>query len=486
MTKTLFSRLLEFSGPGFSSAPIIIFIICVKITLFFYSGPILTPDSHGYAAFSDIILGNDRTWFHHTDTNDILTFRIIGYPVFLAASKAIAGSGYTYLVVILQILISLYATFVFFRTVLALSGSSILAQVLTLAQATGLALVLDMCVLTDSFYASLFTFIVCRLVRDITERRPPTWQTAASVGCLLALAFLLREATLFLALALAPLAGLWIWRPWGTKRSGWTAICLLVLPLAGSGELYQLWNKFRTGESFITTGGSTAYLQPLVEVAKGGVPVFADEAVLDTVARKHLISFSFEEIGEIGATLHSVYGLSGLEISRLTSAKFSQCWSRFPAAMALHTLKRLSRQDYLLATVRVDESLREIALWSSWNGIGTEWWQKPIVSWRELVKGNIGALPVFIIQILMRTISGVMFIVFLIYPFVASRQPPVELPREVLILAWTLWVYVFAFTFAYGLVHVETRYLAPVTPAILMVAALALRRLPSARPENDH
>jgi hypothetical protein len=79
-------------------------------------GPTFQFDSFGYEKYADAILSGA---FRHvdlaTDPMPVTLTRMIGYPAVIAAAKVIAGRNWSWIVVLFQFAVSLWATAMVYR-----------------------------------------------------------------------------------------------------------------------------------------------------------------------------------------------------------------------------------------------------------------------------------------------------------------------------------------------------------------------------------
>ena len=204
-------------------------ILALKLTLLAISAPIMTPDSGGYLDYSSMMLSSSG-WLHDAGVANaaisVPALRMVGYPLLMSGARLLAGAGWAWLLALAQIALALSVLLRLcaLQRPLGLSPGAMLFVVVAIA--TSSSLVLDNTMLTDSPHASLVTLAITALLLPAMSERPLGAWAALGVGLLLAAAFLLREALIYLWLPMLPLLALAI----GTRRR-FAVAALALLPL---------------------------------------------------------------------------------------------------------------------------------------------------------------------------------------------------------------------------------------------------------------
>jgi hypothetical protein len=291
---------------------------------------------------------------------------------------------------------------------------------------------------------------------------------------LLAAAFLLREATTFLSLGMLPLMAVAIGLVRNDRMSAGptgasafarrlAAGALLLLPLAATHAEYSSWNKQRTGTAFITTGGQTAMLLPLVEAAARDPQIFSGDAPLDKAANHSLSRYGYDEVLAINGQLFADWHMTAPEISAAVYGKYVSSWREHPGTMARVFLAHL-RENQLFLLFRPVDSLREYILWATGR-------QTDLGRWKS-VAADIRFLPLFVADAVCKTISVALFLAFLLVtPWRALREREGFALQRVCLCLWMLYLAWFS---TYALVHLDTRYMAPVLPFAILIGTANL------------
>ncbi len=441
-------------------------ILAAKLTLLAIFDPIPAPDSAGYIAYSDAMLAGGA-WLRdagiHAAAIPVLAFRMMGYPLLISAARLLAGTGWTWLLALVQIALALLVLFRLcaLRTPLGLSAGALLFALVAIA--TSSSLVLDATMLSDSLHASLVILAITALLRPALSGRPVGAWAALGAGLLLAAAFLLREALVYLWLPMLPLLAL---AAGGKRRLAVAALALL--PLAATIVAYSAWNRQRAGTAFVTTGGETTLLQPVVLASARDPAIFAGTSPLDQAARQTIKHHDFADVLDIDQRLFGTWHMTAPEISAAAYREYFAAWRGHPAAMARTVLANL-RANQTFLFFRPIDAVREYILWATGRPSELGRWKSVAADWRML--------PFYLLSQLFRVVSVSLFAAFLLTtPWRAWRDGRSSAVARAGLALWLLYLGWFA---VYAMVHIETRYMAPVLPfAILFAIAnlLWLRR----------
>lgn len=440
-------------------------------------GPVFLPDSDDYVLFADAILtggGWARSLDLHAEMFPLTAFRVIGYPALIALFKVLFGGAWDWLLIALQMILSLGATAMIWRLTLRLTGRVWPAAVAAAAQGLGLAFVLDQCVLTDSLHAALLTLLAAHMALGLLDGRQPGMVEALGLGLVLLAAFLLREAGAVMHLALWPLILAWSLKtPGGLRRAGLVLIVFLV-PLGLGIQAYKAWNQMRSSERFVTTVAQTAMYHPVLDLARRGVPVFAEDPLLaDATGLLPLHPIPGVTFSIINQHLKAAHGLNALAVARHAETLFYDHWRRHPVARAAIYLGRMDPRYAYLAFMPLSGPER-LSLWAG----GSTPFPGPGEIRRNLLEhGRIDQALLLAARTMARLISVVLTAAFLIgVPIVVLRSlrqdgwRPSALAARPLALG-ALWLFALAWPAVYALVYLEDRYLAVMTP---FVAAIGL------------
>jgi hypothetical protein len=304
------------------------------------------------------------------------------------------------------------------------------------------------------------------------ERRGLGWPEALCIGLLLAAAMLLREGTAMLsALFALPLLARIAFLPAAQRWRSAAAAVLVFAPMVVTSQAYQAWNYSRTGYRFMTTGGQTAYLFALVKASRHDPAIFAGSEPLDRAAREILSERSFLEVSEILVRLHKE-GLTAPQLAELMQQRYMRAWREHNGAMAGLVLDHL-QENRFFPSVRAVSAVREAIFWITDR--------LPWPRYAELkeiaTKGQQPrATVLYRLEAAEALTSRIVNDLFLIAPplwvllaLAGWRRRP--LPAAVTALA--LELVCLGFFAAYALIHIEFRYMAPVLPFALALAAAA-------------
>jgi hypothetical protein len=437
-------------------------LVAIKLFIVLFYGPMVQPDSGGYITYADQILRDSRWLYDQPGGGGDASFRMVGYPALIAVFKAFLGDQYGYGILLVQAALGLAATASIYGFLREALGDWRWAFFATLCYATGLPLVFDTFILTDGVYGSVIAIAVASLGR-LAIRGGSSAAQAVLVGVVLASAFLIREATLQLALAFVPLL---VAGASGGAYARIRSLLLLALPVFVVAGLYMSWNQYRSNAYFVTTGMRTAALLPLLEIARQGAPVFDGDSRLDQAARPLLGKSSFEEVLQINRRLEA-QGFSAIEADREVRRKYWQSLFRFPLAFARHALGHfnLHKRSLVFANpVRSAVHLEEFRERGELAGLASR-------VRKGILEGHYWLGLVVFVELAFSLISVLIgFFAFVVFPvrFAATVIREKSLPRKWGILG-ALWLLYFTFLGAYSMVYVEDRYLIGALPAILAV-----------------
>lgn len=447
-------------------------VLAARVVLLCMYGPVMAPDSHGYISYAQIILaGQLNAQSLAFDLAPHTAFRAIGYPAVIAGAMVLAGSGWPWLVVVVQTGLTLAVVAALFGVAVLLTGRRSWAALAAAAYGVSLPLVFDLTILTDSLAGSLLLLAVCCLAGCILQGRRLSGGAALLAGLLLALAFLIREASLLLAgagllpLALAAaFAGRPQIMPWPRMlvRIGMALLVLLPGLLVWQG--YKQWNQARFGMAFVTTGAQSTLLQGLAVAAAHDKSVFDARHDFDRVATDVFSTYSFDEVWQINERLRRDYGWTADRIASEAYASYFRAWRQHPLAMLRIPLEHM-RMNLVMAPFQPLASVRLLHLWATGAPIelGTR---------RAMREGHWAMLPVFLLDTLCRGIAIVIFAAFLLgTPWLLLRQGVTVHS----VAAAGIWCFFMAMFGGYALVHLEVRYLLPAIGGATVIGLFNIR-----------
>lgn len=453
-------------------------IIALKISFLLAYGPIHTPDSGGYWGHADIILGQDTSWLTSVNLDKPwqpeTAFRILGYPAVIAVLKSANPQNWDWILVIAQMGVSLLATLFLTRLAYLWSGGKPwIAYTVAIGHALGQGWVLDQCVLTDSFNASLWLIAASTMALGILEQRPPTYAKILMLGMMVLFAFLMREAGNVLQVLLWPLVLYWAMSTGSGKRRAALMLCVFALPMFIGTGAYKSWNQMRTGERFITTGGQTTLYIPTLRLQARGIDPFAGSIYLsDMPPLQEPISSRtpLQHIHQINTHLHEQHAMNALDIANYGYTTFFRLWSEQPLGMVRGTLSQLREKIAMLAFMPVEASV-QLRMWARWD---TNWKQQ-----NGLMKAGRHISRGISIIIMAAFIFGMAKVVW--NQVFANRAVSNDVQRSERLMILLSVMYL-GYTFSYAMVSLETRYLMPVEPFSAVIGLLLLdkarQRLP--------
>jgi len=457
-------------------------IIALKAVFLWAYGPVISPDSSGYTAFADMIL-HETAWIHAVDLNDFwypdTAFRSIGYPAIIAFAKVLSADHFGWIIVLAQMVLSLFTSYILFKLALEMSNRFGLALFVAVAQALGQGFLLDQSVLTDSFNASLILLAILMIGRGIIRREGATVTQMIVPGLLIALAFLIRESGNQLQILYWPFVIWWlvsVKQSWGRRA---VLFLCFIAPMVVFTQSYKSWNQYRTGERFITTAGQTTMFFPAVDMQSRGVNAFENDPYLaDKPPYHHPMEerTDLQHVGLINNHLVKTEGWNALDISRYAFKKFVHYWLDYPLDMAVVTLSNIREKQAFNAFMPF-EAMMSIDFWAT----GTKPFQKKRDLFEKVKEHNrYDLLAAYMGRHIARVVSIVLTITlllvvpyFTIKHFIAQKFRVSEI-RPDCMLIFMFWLVYLGYTFAFAMVHLEQRYLMPVIPLGTLAAMMIL------------
>ncbi|MBF0247530.1 MAG: hypothetical protein HQL36_05595 [Alphaproteobacteria bacterium] len=456
-------------------------ILFIKLMVLVYLSPIHAPDTSEYIEYADLIVANAESLRSEVldfdraghGKNSQTTFRVIGYPAVLAFMKAVTSEQWEWLVVSFQIVLSLIASLYVYRLALRLTRHLAIAVFILLAHGTGQTILFDQCLLSDSLNASLTVILLSYTGIAILDRRRPKWLEIFCLGVMVAAAFLMREAGLYLQMLYWPLVWLWAFSTGYGKLKPFAVLLVFALPMFVTVQAYKVWNEQRTGYSFITTTSGMSMWTPSIELAKRGVSVYESDPLL-----KDMEPYSHDETivriirGAIWPHLVQQHGLNELEIARHATSSFFRLWRDHPGDMLRLMMRNLGNKQALLP-VRPIEGVNSAVKWArGWESLlpgKGELLRNVIEDYRYDQLLMVATRAVARIVSVIITVSFVIGVPFLVIRAIKNNRLDFLRDDPAMALFLMLWGVYMGYSLLYSMVHLEKRYLLPVVPFSLLV-----------------
>ena len=423
-------------------------------------GPLIVFDSAGYleysAALSNGTVGAGSALLHQSAI-PITLFRMGGYPAILAGLQFIFRGDWLNALVLIQIIAQAAVAAGAYYAGRTLGIGRGLAVVAALVPTIGFALILQLCVLTDALYGALLSGAALLLVAK------PNLAAVALVGLALAAAMAMREATIVVALGYIPLALVAAGRVW-SRRLVYAA---LVVGLPWCAAATQIgWNMSRGVGAILTTSPQTVMVQAVLPLVKAGYPVFDGDDLFDRTARTTLRSGDLVEIDKLHQNLFA-RGMTATDMAAAASKNYSKTWSRFPLAMGVAALSNL-RARYLAMPLQPVETLGDLIAFAGGS--------RPLFThldyeWRLTRRGDFGAAGLVVFDLLTRAIGIAIALAAIVCPWLPGGDPRCR----------ALWCVCAGLIATYMPVHLEPRYLEPLTPLVCLLAAASYGMVPRRR-----
>jgi hypothetical protein len=447
-----------------------------KLLTLIFLGPLRAPDTPAYVEFAKTIV-SDPDWRSTVDFASSFApntiYRMIGYPMLIVVFQALVGERWDYAIVAAQLVLAAYATSRVFLVLDRISGNRGLAAGLAVAQATAVNFVFDQFVLTDSFYLSLLILATCGIVETSLDSQARIPRLAGIALCFVG-CFLLREATSTLVLLWLPLLVLALSRAM-KLRSALAVAVLIVAPVFVAKSAYSSWNYARTGERLVTTSYQLVLLQPLVKGYRYDKSIFAGDTPFDAIARRTVVTFSYDEVWMINHLAHKELGWTAPVIAKEVERRFWRfAWNHPRAAlMAVREEVRFNHAMLLVSPVPT------MNLLLGWIGVGGK---NPVslstLNRRVFKEGRVTYLPLLVVDLVSRLASIIILLISIwgVYQLVFRFR---EMARRQLVPeSLAMAALVAGFYGAHAIVHLEDRYLMALFPIVLMIFANVVRLYP--------
>ena len=296
---------------------------------------------------------------YYTAATPLSLFRIPGYPLLIMIARFASPDHWVVVIVLAQTAVAVIASYVVFRTTAKVSNLRVFGMFAAIVFMVSDRAEFDRWIITDSFYTSLLTIVICRIVWLIVDRKSFSRGDVIGIGSAFAVLFLLRELTPYIAVTALPLILLVL----GNQR-GWIPaakkLVLIYLPLVIAVAAILGWNFVRVGTPVITVGAVDSPLFRLVEAAQQGVPVFAGADPLDVIARSILNKYDPAENRAIYARYWAEQKVTPPQLAKIVTARYFRAWMTYPAAMLSLTWRDLQGLPYVFwpygLTLRADGS----------------------------------------------------------------------------------------------------------------------------------
>ncbi|MCW0235569.1 MAG: hypothetical protein OJJ21_18355 [Ferrovibrio sp.] len=418
-------------------------------------GILYWPDSSGYSSHAEQILNLENVW-QLAAGKSLSNFRMIGYPAFLAVTMAVGGDAWPWLAVAIQILLSLLMLWWLYRLGLAIGFGRGYAAFAAGVFACSHVAIYDGSILTDATATYIFLIAVSALLVPLLERTPVGWVRATICGLLVALTFLIREATLYLAIPLAAGFAVVMSAQHLPRRQIAGILFCFLLPVVIMWQGYAAWNVARTGQRFITTVGQSVYLLHPLQIEMRGTRVFRDPVLRDA-ADATSSDYAYGHALEINRYLKKRYNLNEWDRTRLSEAAYWDAWRTVPVAMLVEFAREL-RIKYIVQLADLSMSLRDY----------------PVMGGLE--REPLGGFASRLLLYAMRGFSALVFVgcvvggpLLLLVPAVRGAVP---VKIEALVFCWLIFA---AMIGMYALIHMEFRYSLP-GQAFAIIAGMAVLR----------
>jgi hypothetical protein len=459
---------------------LLLVLALAKISGLLFFGPLQQPDSIAYLAYAHTIL-TDTGWLSDAGMNDYAVpqtvFRTFGYPALIAAAGLITGkSGVAlYVVVAIQIIVSLFATMMVYRLAQVLLRNTSLALLAAAGHALSVTFTYDQHILTDSLFNALCVIGFSVPLIGFLQKRRPGLSLLLGLGLMLAYACLVRGIGIYVLVFFTPAYVAWIVTTHEGLATTLRRAILLVLPLIVTIGGVMGWNTWRTGDTFFTTGSQYVLIQPLVKIEARGTKVFTGDTPLDKLARKYLKTYAYKEAVQITEALFTEYGINAYQSAKMHSQKYFSVLASQPGAVLYHGVRSYEEglvHQFFNVLDNAKVYLKFTTGERPWPGIKKLWLR---------IKSETRPLDILLIAGLgiLRLVAWSSFLILLLgVPVLVIRSLSTgkfASPDNLAIFyCWGLYV---AYSFGLAMIHMVDRFLPAVLAAGLVGSLFVWQRI---------
>jgi len=448
---------------------VFLFIVIVKAVLLVTLGPAIMPDSDSYIRIGQALLDDPSLW-RHVEWTQVYSpeklFRPYGYPLLIAGAKLVSESGFQWIMIAAQTVVSLAVLLYVARFARCFIENERLFLVLVTLSALSGSMLFDLTILTDSFYSSLFIFVFIAICAQIAGYAQPRFGFSVLLGLAWAVSITLRDVGLmhsFLPLVGLILMGL-------GRRLGWgrtlAHAMLFLLPVAVLYFGVTHWNQYRTGHAFFSITGGINWLWPSVNMLDRGLAdPFSCQDAICRMAQTIEVEKGMSGVFAIAAAIEAQTPLDPIEFGHLTLSHFLGTVSSHPLAYVASVFGNVQFGRLADLVFNPVYNLNELARLHS--DVGSRIVPGTREMWGAVRGGSFGlAVPLLIVSLL--TVLSFCCLA------AAVVGPPVRFVKRwgqgdaKAIAALYLWGVVAVFIGSYALIHMEMRHALPCVPLILM------------------
>lgn len=430
----------------------------LRVGLMAAYGILQWPDSSDYIVYAERLL---QTPFMTmlTDHFDLYNFRTIGYPAYLAAAMAIGGEDWLLAAVGGQLLLSLGMLWALYRLGTALGLGRGLAAIAAGIFSCSHGAVYDGSILTDAMFSHLFIIVICAILVPVLECGAIGIGRVVLCGCGMAIAILIRDATLYMIPVIA--VGLVVVMRERAMPGKKIAVCIavFVLPIVVVWQAYAAWNAARFGKPFVTTVGQSVYLLHPLEIEGRGRAVLQDPLLREAynAVKSH---YTYGIAVEMNRYLAQQYGMTAVQRAELSQAAYWAAWRHAPDAMFMEMVREL-RLKFIVQIADLSMALRDYPVM---GGIEE---RVPVYA-----RNTMFILGATLFRALSGLIVGAGILGVPLIAFVPAIRRAVAVRPAGLVFCWLVFA---AMTGMYSMIHVELRYTLPVQAFIILSGIAMLR-----------
>lgn len=293
-------------------------LIIIKLTIFYFFGVQLMPDSSSYIELSEDIEKEISTIFQFEDRS-----RMIGYPLIIYLLKLISTDNWLNLIGVLQLTFSVFTLFYIDKTLKKLEISSLSSKLIIVIFTFSTINKLDLLLLTDSIYGNLLILIFCNFFLILKEKKKKEIiNHCIKIGLLLSLSFLIKDTTVIILPIFLLFFSFIIVKYFKRKlnlKNCFFCFFLIFLPTITISEIIKYNNYVKNNHKYSTIGGSTIYLYATAKpYLDRDLKTFDDSNDYNRTYKKYVKDLSFSNI------YNAIHDLQKQGYSRVDILKYSK------------------------------------------------------------------------------------------------------------------------------------------------------------------
>lgn len=313
----------------------VVAVLAVKMLIVTTYAPLSLGDNSDMIATANLILkGSFWTAKVDLDASAVpdTSWRPVGYPAAIAASKALFGQHWHVALATVQSLASLVAGLLLWRLCRQAALPAGLSLAVFVLHQWSVPLSTDPLIMGDGLNGTLGLIAMIVILGPVVAGRLPSPLRWLSAGLLLGLSSLLRDG-LPIVVAILTLATF----AWVARRRGIAPALLasmaFALPTAATTGTAMAWNHYRLGHAVTSTGGQTVYTFAVLRMARFDPAIIAGDGVVERALRKTNETWDYSDSRRANDSLFTDYGMNAVAQTQAAQKVFWNAVVHHPAAL---------------------------------------------------------------------------------------------------------------------------------------------------------